>query len=179
MKEIKVSNTRFELYITNEEIKKRITELATQMNLDLVQKNPLFLGILNGSFIFAAELFQHLNIECEISFLKLASYEGTSSSGNVKRLIGINEDIKNRTVIILEDIIDTGITINHIVKQLTDYEPQEILIATLLMKPEVFNNKYKIDYCCFEIPNEFIVGYGLDCNGHGRNLKDIYKIVND
>ncbi|MDL2261940.1 hypoxanthine phosphoribosyltransferase [Bacteroidales bacterium OttesenSCG-928-I21] len=173
---VNVFDKSFRLFISNDEIKNRIGMVAAQINADLKCKNPLFLGILNGSFMFAGELFQQINIECEISFLKLASYEGTSSSGTVKRLIGLNEDIKNRTVVILEDIVDTGITIDHIVKQLKGYEPSEILIATLLCKPTVFNNKYKLDYCCFEIPNEFIVGFGLDYNGQGRNLKHIYKI---
>ncbi|MDR2009333.1 MAG: hypoxanthine phosphoribosyltransferase [Bacteroidales bacterium] len=177
MDKVNVFDKSFSLFITNDEIKRRIIRMAEQIDEELKGKNPLFLGILNGSFMFAGELFQHINIECEISFLKLASYEGVSSSGNIKRLIGLNEDIKNRTVIILEDIIDTGITIEHIVKQLKGYEPAEILIATLLYKPEAYNKKYKIDYCCFEIPNDFIVGFGLDYNGNGRNLKHIYKII--
>ncbi len=177
MKDIKVFDKEFSLYLTNEEIENRIKTLAEQLNKDLKDKSPLFLGILNGSFMFAGELFKHLDIPCSISFLKLASYEGTSSSGKIKRLIGLNEDLKNRTVVILEDIIDTGITIDHIVKQLKGYEPAEIKIATLLLKPDVYKATYKIDYNCFEIPNKFIIGYGLDYNGNGRNLKHIYKII--
>ncbi|MBN2778573.1 MAG: hypoxanthine phosphoribosyltransferase [Bacteroidales bacterium] len=176
MEKIRVFDKNFSLFISNEEIEKRIKDMAQKMSLDLQDKNPLFLGILNGSFMFAGELFKSLDIDCGISFLKLASYDGTSSSGKIKRLIGLNEDIKDRTVVILEDIIDTGITIDHIVKQLKGYEPAEIKIATLLIKPEAYNDSYKVDYFCFDIPNDFIVGYGLDYNGFGRNLKHIYKI---
>lgn len=177
MEKIRVFDKDFSLFISNDEIETRIKVLAKKMSLDLHGKNPLFLGILNGSFMFAGELFKNLDIDCGISFLKLASYEGTSSSGKIKRLIGLNEDIKDRTVVILEDIIDTGITIDHIVKQLKGYEPAEIKIATLLIKPEAYNDSYKVDYFCFDIPNDFIVGYGLDYNGFGRNLKHIYKIT--
>lgn len=177
MKKVNIFDKSFELFITNDDIKSNIIKIAESIDIDFKDKNPLFLGILNGSFMFAGELFQHINIKCEISFLKLASYEGTSSSGNIKRLIGLNEDIKNRSIVILEDIVDTGITIDHIVKQLSSYEPSEIKIATLLYKPEAYNNKYNVDYYCFKIPNDFIVGFGLDYNGHGRNLKHIYKII--
>ncbi|PLX06075.1 MAG: hypoxanthine phosphoribosyltransferase [Marinilabiliales bacterium] len=176
MDKVQVHDKHFSLFIENKEIEKRISDLALKINNDLKDKNPLFLGILNGSFMFAGELFKNLNIPCGISFLKLASYEGTSSTGKIKRLIGLNEDIKGRTIVILEDIIDTGITIDNIVKQLKGYEPAEIKIATLLYKPEAYNDMYKIDYFCFDIPNDFIVGYGLDYNGYGRNLKHIYKI---
>ncbi|MDD2387613.1 MAG: hypoxanthine phosphoribosyltransferase [Bacteroidales bacterium] len=176
MDKIRVHDKNFKLFISNKEIENRIKTLANNISKDLKDKNPLFLGILNGSFMFAGELFKNLDIDCGISFLKLASYDGTSSSGKIKRLIGLNEDIKDRTVVILEDIIDTGITIDNIVKQLKGYEPAEIKIASLLIKSEVYNNLYKIDYFCFDIPNEFIIGYGLDYNGLGRNLKHIYKI---
>ncbi len=176
MDTVKVHDKVFSLFIENKEIENKIKSLAKKIDKDLKDKNPLFLGILNGSFMFAGELFKNLQIPCGISFLKLASYEGTSSTGKIKRLIGLNEDIKNRTVVILEDIIDTGITIDNIIKQLKGYEPDEIRIATLLHKPDAYNNMYKIDYSCFDIPNDFIVGFGLDYNGHGRNLKHIYKI---
>ncbi len=176
MDTVKVLDKSFDLFIDNKEIEQRIHSLAEQMANDMKDKNPLFLGILNGSFMFAAALFKNLDIDCGISFLKLASYEGTSSSGKIKRLIGLNEDIKDRTIVILEDIIDTGITIDNIIKQLRGYEPAEIKIATLLYKPEAYNNLHNIDYYCFDIPNDFILGYGLDYNGYGRNLKHIYKI---
>ena len=176
MDEVKVFDKNFKIFISNEEIENRIKDLAVEISEDLKGTKPLFLGILNGSFMFAGELFKNLDIDCEISFLKLASYQGTSSSGKVKRLIGLNEDIKGRTIVILEDIIDTGITIDHIIKQLKGYEPKAIIITTLLYKPDAYNNLYNIDYHAFEIPNDFIIGYGLDYNGLGRNLKHIYKI---
>jgi hypoxanthine phosphoribosyltransferase len=176
MEKVKVYDKSFDLFITNEEIEKRIKELAIKMNKDLEGKNPLFLGILNGSFMFASELFKNLNIDCSISFLKLASYQGTSSSGNIKQLIGLNENLSGRTIVIVEDIIDTGITMENIVMQLKGFEPKQILISTLLYKPNAYNNCYPIDYYCFDIPNDFIVGFGLDYNGFGRNLKHIYKI---
>ncbi|MEA3451306.1 MAG: hypoxanthine phosphoribosyltransferase, partial [Bacteroidota bacterium] len=140
-------------------------------------KDVIFLGILNGAFLFAADLFRQIDIDCQITFLKIASYQGTTSSGSVKRLIGINEDIENKTVIILEDIIDSGITVDYILKQLRGYEPKEILIATLLFKPEAYQKDFDIDYVAIDIPNDFIVGYGLDYNGFGRNLKDIYTLA--
>ena len=141
MDKIRVHDKNFKLFISNKEIENRIKTLANNISKDLKDKNPLFLGILNGSFMFAGELFKNLDIDCGISFLKLASYDGTSSSGKIKRLIGLNEDIKDRTVVILEDIIDTGITIDNIVKQLKGYEPAEIKIASLLIKSEVYNKK--------------------------------------
>ncbi len=176
MSKVKVFDKNFELFISNEEIEKRIKEMAEQMNTDLAGKDPLFLGILNGSFMFASELFKNLSIDCSISFLKLASYQGTSSSGNIKQLIGLNENLSGRTIVIVEDIIDTGITMENIVKQLKGFEPEQIIISTLLYKPKAYNNCYPIDYFCFDIPNDFIVGFGLDYNGYGRNLKHIYKI---
>lgn len=175
---VKIKDKSFNLFISNEEIKKEILRVANQLNEDLKDKNPLFLGILNGAFMFAGELFQHLNIDCEISFLKISSYSGTSTTGKIKQLIGFNEDIKDRTVIILEDIVDTGHTIDYLVKLLKEKEPKEILITTLLYKPDKYEykDKYKINYCCFNIPNEFIIGYGLDYDGYARNLDSIYKI---
>ncbi len=177
METIKVLDKTFVPYIDHEVIVSKIKEMAKKMDEDLKGKDPLFLGILNGSFMFAAELFNHLTVDCNISFLKLASYEGTNSTGKVKRLIGLNEDIKGRTVVIVEDIIDTGVTMDHIVKQLIGYEPGEIKIATLLYKSEIYNNKYPIDYFCFDIPQKFIVGYGLDYNGFGRNIPSIYQVT--
>lgn len=173
---IKVLDKQFEIFISHEEVLKNISLIAEQMKDELANKNPLFLGILNGSFMFASDLFKSLDFDCTISFLKLASYSGTSSTGKIKRLIGLNEDIKNRTVVIIEDIVDSGITLDQIIKQLRGYEPAEIKICTLLFKPNAYKMGYKIDYCAFEIPNDFIVGYGLDYDGYGRNYKDIYKI---
>jgi hypoxanthine phosphoribosyltransferase len=146
------------------------------MNKDLVGKSPVFLGILNGCFMFASDLFKNIKIECSISFLKLASYSGTSSTGNINQLIGLNESIEGKTVVILEDIVDTGITLEHLINELKKYKPKEIKIACLLFKPEAYKKSIKIDYCGIEIPNKFIIGYGLDYNGFGRNLKHIYQI---
>jgi len=179
MKRIKILDKEFEISISKETIQKAIERLANQITKDFHDKEPIFLGILNGSFMFAADLFKHFDFPCQISFLKIASYQGTSTSGTVKRLIGINEDIQGKTVIILEDIIDTGITMENIVKQLIGYEPAEIKIATLILKPEALEKDVKIDYVGIEIPNDFIVGYGLDYNGFGRNYEDIYSIVKD
>ena len=177
MKKIKVLDKEFKMCIPSETIQKAVEDVAEKMNHDLKGKNVIFLGILNGAFMFAADLFKHIDIECQISFLKLTSYQGTSSTGKLKRLIGLNEDIQHHTVVILEDIIDTGITIESIIKQLKGYEPKEIKIATLLFKPDSYNKQYKIDYVGIEIPNDFIIGYGLDYDGYARNLKDLYVLV--
>jgi hypoxanthine phosphoribosyltransferase len=148
------------------------------MNQDLDGEKPLFLCILNGSFMFAAELFKRISlIEAEISFVKLASYQGDSTTGTVKQLIGLNEDIKGRTVVILEDIVDTGITIENIMEQMAKLEPKEVKIATLLLKPDALQKDVQLDYVGLEIPNDFIVGYGLDYDGYGRNLIDIYSVI--
>jgi hypoxanthine phosphoribosyltransferase len=177
IKEIEILDKSFKIYIKEHKIQQSIELMAQKINTDLSGKEVIFLGILNGSFMFAGDLFKHIDIDCQITFLKLASYQGTVSSGNVKRLIGINEDIENKTVVILEDIIDTGNTLENIIKQLRGYEPAEIKVATLLHKPDVYTKDIKIDYVGININNEFIVGYGLDYNGFGRNLKDIYTII--
>jgi len=177
MEKIKIKDKEFSKFIKNEDIMIAIDMVANQMNNDLRHKTPLFLVILNGAFMFAADLFKKLDIECEISFVKLSSYSGTQSTENVKHLIGINEDIKDRCVIIVEDIVDTGITIDNMILELNKYSPKEIKIATLLLKPDKYKKKHEIDYIAIEIPNDFIVGYGLDYDGFGRNLPDIYKIV--
>ncbi|MCK9205611.1 MAG: hypoxanthine phosphoribosyltransferase [Salinivirgaceae bacterium] len=176
-KEVQVLDKRFKVSIPSEEIQQSIQRLAQQINSDLKGKEVIFIGILNGCFMFAGDLFKHIDLECQITFLKLASYQGTSSSGNVKRLIGINENIEGKTVVIIEDIIDTGNTLDSIIKQLKGYEPAEIKVATLLYKPDAYEKTIPIDYMAFKIPNDFIIGYGLDYDGFGRNLKDIYTII--
>ena len=179
MKQVKVHDKTFELYIPNEKISSVVEKMANKMNKKLAGKNPLFLCILNGSFMFAAELFKQINmVETEISFVKLASYQGDSTTGKVKQLIGLNEDIEGRTVVILEDIVDTGITITNIQDQLDKLNPKEVLIATLLLKPDALQKEVNLDYVGIEIPNDFIVGFGLDYDGHGRNLIDIYTVIN-
>jgi hypoxanthine phosphoribosyltransferase len=176
-KEVQVLDKKFKVSISSEEIQKSIQAMAKKINSDMAGKDVIFFGILNGCFMFAGDLFKYIELPCQISFLKLASYQGTSSSGNIKQLIGINENIEGKTVIILEDIVDTGNTLDAIIKQLKGYEPAEIKIATLLYKPQAYIKDIPIDYKGFEIPNEFIIGYGLDYDGFGRNLKDIYTIV--
>lgn len=178
MKVVKVLDKNFELFIDESKILSAIKLMAATMNLELKDKNPLLLCVLNGSFMFASDLMKQLTMDCEISFVKLASYEGTESSGQVKKLIGLNEQIKGRTVIIIEDIIDTGITIETLVQQVKAFEPAEIRIATLLFKPDVYKKDITLNYVGLEIPNVFIVGYGLDYNGYGRNLKDLYTVIN-
>ena len=177
MDQVKVLDKEFKLAISSSRIEEAVTEIASRMNHELSGKKVIFLGILNGSFVFAADLFRKIEFDCQITFLKLASYQGTSSSGKIQRLIGMNEDIKDHTVIILEDIVDTGYTLNNIIKQLKGYEPAEIKIATLLFKPEACQHSIKLDYVGIEIPNDFIIGYDIDYNGYGRNLKQIYSII--
>ncbi len=179
MKEVKILDKEFKLYLTAEEIQARISELADKLNEELKDKDPIFLGILNGSFMFAADLYKQINVPSQITFLKLASYQGTGSTGKVKRLIGINEDIENKTVVVVEDIVDTGITLDNIVKQLKGYGPKEIIIVTLMYKPESYQKDIPVNHYAFSIPNDFIVGYGLDYDGYGRNLADIYVIKDE
>lgn len=176
---IDVIDLSFETSIPEETIKDRVKQIADEMNNDLADKNPIFLGILNGAFMFASDLFKQVTIPCQISFLKLASYDGTRTTGTVKQLIGINQELKDRTVVVLEDIVDTGITLETIVRQLSGYQPKEILVATMLHKPEATTREVKLDYVGFEIPNEFVLGYGLDYNGYGRNLPEIYTLVKE
>jgi len=178
MKRIKIWDKEFEISLPFEEIQAAIQEMAAQMKVDLEDKNALFVCILNGSFMFAADLMKELELlDAEISFLKLASYSGTASSGEIKELIGLNENIKDRTVVILEDIVDTGHTIADVSAQINALGAKEVKIATLLFKPAAVKTKIHLDYVGIEIPNDFIVGYGLDFDRRGRNLKDIYTLV--
>jgi hypoxanthine phosphoribosyltransferase len=173
----KIQDRHFEVYITNAEIRQVISDMAERINRDMAGKDVIFLGILNGAFMFASDLFREITLDCQITFLKLASYAGTSSTGTVKRLIGINEDIYRKTVVILEDIVDTGVTLDNIIKQLRGYEPAEIKVATMLFKPSSYTKNLKLDYVGIEIPNDFVLGYGLDYQGYGRNLADLYRVV--
>lgn len=177
MKQVKILDKTFELSIPSDKIQESIKVVADTINKDLADKDVIFIAILNGAFMFASDLYKQIDFNTQITFMKLASYQGTTSSGSVKRLIGMNEDIKDKTVVIIEDIVDTGNTMDNIIKQLKGYEPAEIKIATLLLKPEIFKNRFPVDYIGMEIPNEFIVGYGLDYDGFGRNLQDIYTVV--
>jgi hypoxanthine phosphoribosyltransferase len=177
MKEIRILDKKFREFITEKAIQDRIEELARQMNNELAGKDVVFLGILNGAFLFAADLFRRIDLEVRISFVKLASYEGTSSSGSIKELIGWNEDIKNKTIVVIEDIVDTGNTLDRIVDELVIRKASEIKVASLLYKPGAYTKDIPVDYVGFEIPNDFVVGYGLDYNGYGRNLRSVYTLV--
>ena len=177
MDKIKVRDREFAVSIPEEKIKARVAEIAAQISHDLEGKRPLFLAVLNGSFVFAADLLRGIDTPCEISFVRMASYEGTSSTGDVKQLIGLKEDIKDRTVVIVEDIIDSGLTMVHLLDLLKEKQPADIEIAALLVKPGNLKVNLDIPYCCFEIPNDFIVGYGLDYDGEGRNLPSIYTVT--
>ena len=177
MDKIMVRDRQFSVSIPEEKIKKRVAQVAAQISDDLKDQHPLFLAVLNGSFVFAADLMRGITTPCEISFVRMASYEGTSSTGAVKQLIGLKEDIKDRTVVIVEDIIDSGLTMQHLLNLLAEKQPRAIHIAALLVKPGNLQVKFDIPYCCFEIPNDFIVGYGLDYDGEGRNLPSIYTVT--
>ncbi len=179
MKQVNIHDKTFELYIPYEKIRSVIEVMAEKMNTDFAEKDPLFVCILNGSFMFAAELFKRIDLmKAQITFVKLASYHGDKTSGEVKQLIGFNENVAGRTVVVLEDIVDTGITLDNILEQLKLLKPAEIKVATLLLKPDALKKEVQLDYIGLEIPNDFIVGYGLDYNGLGRNLIDIYSVVN-
>ena len=177
MPNIHVHDKEFEPYLTAEEIALKIQQIADAINKDYVAKRPLFIAILNGSFIFAADLFKSITIEAEICFIKLASYKGTKSSGQVITAIGLDTDIINRHVIILEDIVDTGKTLSEFIPQLMHQQPASLAIAALLSKPEATVYPINIDYMGFSIPNKFVLGYGLDYDGLGRNIKEIYQLV--
>ena len=167
----------FETYLSEEIIQSRVRELADLINRDYSGKRPMFVAILNGSFMFASDLFKRLNIEAELCFIKLASYKGLKSTGNVVTSIGLEDDIFNKDIIIIEDIVDTGRTLHNFLPKLEHQQPKTLKIATLLHKSEATEYPLILDYVGFEIPNKFVVGYGLDYDGLGRNLKEIYQLV--
>lgn len=177
--QIQVKDKYFKPYIKYSDIQEQILRMAGEINRDYQDKNPLFLAILNGSFIFAADLFKELRVDCGISFVKIASYKGTTSTGNILSLIGLEENIQDRHLVILEDIVDTGKTLSELLPGLERQQPASIKIASLLVKPKAIKYDVKVDYSGFDIPNNFIVGYGLDYDGFGRNLKDIYQITDE
>jgi len=173
---IKVKDKSFEPYLSEETIQQRVKELAVKINTDYRGKRPYFVAILNGSFMFASDLFKHLTVDADICFIKLASYKGTQSTGNVLTTIGLDEDLFGKDVVIVEDIVDTGKTLHHFLPRLEHQQPQSLKIATLLHKPEATEYPLALGYVGFEIPNKFVVGYGLDYDGLGRNLKEIYQL---
>lgn len=174
---VKILDKTFKTSIPEAEIKKHVKEVADRINRDMTGKNPLMLAVLNGSFVFAADLMRMITIPCEISFVKLASYEGTTSSGKITEVLGITEDLNGRTVIIVEDIVDTGLTMKRMIETLGTRNPKSIHICTLLLKPDKLTVDLDIEYAAMQIPNDFIVGYGLDYDQQGRNLPDIYTVV--
>jgi len=176
MEPVKVLDKTFEQFIPSALIQESIARIAADLDRDFWGKDPLFLAILNGSFIFAADLFQQLQMPCRISFVKMASYLGTGTTGQVHQLIGLQESMAGQHVIILEDIIDTGLTLTKLLDHLKTLNPADIKIASMFYKPEAFKAGFGIDYLGMEIPNKFVVGYGLDYNGYGRNYKDLYII---
>jgi hypoxanthine phosphoribosyltransferase len=179
MNEISILGKTFREMISAGSIQVRVEELARKMNDDLADREVIFLGILNGAFLFAADLFRKIEFPARISFVKLASYEGTASSGTVKELIGWNDDIKGKTVVIIEDIVDTGHTIERIVDELIIRKAGEVRIAALFFKPSSYLKEIELDYVGFEIPDDFVIGYGLDFEGYGRNLPSVYSMVNE
>jgi hypoxanthine phosphoribosyltransferase len=174
---IKVHDKSFETYLPEETILQRVKELAAAVSRDYAGRRPLFIAILNGSFMFASDLFKHLTIEAELCFIKLASYKGLKSSGNVVTSIGLEDDLFGKEVIIVEDIVDTGKTLHNFLPKLLHQQPKSLKIATLLHKPEATEYPLDLNYVGFDIPNKFVVGYGLDYDGLGRNLKEIYQLV--
>ena len=177
MEIIHIKDKDFKVSIPEKEILKQVDRVATEINRDFAGKNPLFLAVLYGSFMFASDLMKRITIPCEISFVKLASYQGVTSTGVVRDVIGINENLTGRTIVIVEDIIESGTTMLHMLETLGTYSPESVLIATLLVKPEKLKVDLDIKYAAMNIPNDFIVGYGLDYDGFGRNYKDIYTVV--
>ncbi len=176
---VKIKDKSFKISIPEAEILEKIRAIANRINCDMADKNPLLLAVLNGSFMFASDLMKMLTIPCEISFVKLASYQGTTSTGKITEVLGINEDLTGRTVVIVEDIVETGLTMKRMIETLGTRNPESIHICTLLLKPERLQVPLDIEYAAMEIPNDFIVGYGLDYDHQGRNLRDIYQIVEE
>lgn len=177
MEKVQVKDKTFRPFIKEETILKRVRQVAADISRDLQGKHPLLLAVLNGSFMFAADLIRAIDLPCEISFVRMASYSGTKSTGHVKELMGLSEDIDGRDVIIVEDIVDSGLTMKELLGILGAKHPASLRIATLLVKPDNLKVDLNIDYRCFDIPSDFIVGYGLDYDGEGRNLRDIYTLA--
>lgn len=177
MSRVTIKDKTFETSIPEAEIQKRVKAVAERLNHDMAGKNPLFLAVLNGAFIFAADLMREITIPCEISFVKLASYQGTTSTGKVTEVLGVNEDLTDRHIVIVEDIVDTGLTMKRMIESLGTRHPASVEVCALLVKPEKLQVELDIKYAAMEIPNDFIVGYGLDYDQQGRNLRDIYTLI--
>ena len=177
MTTIQIKDKKFSLSIPEAEILKAVREVGEAINRDLAHKNPLFICVLNGAFMFAGDLMKTVSVPCEITFIKLSSYDGLYTTGSVKEIIGLNESVVGRTVVVVEDIVDTGLTMERILDSLQAKGATEIRIATFLQTPDALQRDITVDYVAMKIPNDFIVGYGLDYDGYGRNLKDIYTVV--
>jgi hypoxanthine phosphoribosyltransferase len=177
MSTIQVHDKKFNTYFSVDQINEQVSRLGEEINQDYEGKRPLFIAILNGSFMFASDLFKKLNIEAEICFIKLASYQGIKSTGKVVTSIGLDQSLKDRHIVVVEDIVDTGKTLHEFLPQLVDHAPASIKIATLLHKPEALQYPLSLDYIGFKVPNKFLLGYGLDYDGLGRNLKEIYQLT--
>lgn len=177
MEILQVKDKAFTISIPAAEIQQQVRRVAAEINRDMAGREPLFLPVLNGSFIFAADLLREVNIPCEISFIKLASYQGTRSTGEIREVIGLNTDITGRDIVVVEDIIDSGLTMAHMLETLEKQNPASISVCALLVKPDALKVEIPIRYRCMDIPNDFIVGYGLDYDGFGRNTKDIYTLI--
>jgi hypoxanthine phosphoribosyltransferase len=177
MKQVTIEDKTFGIYIQDQEIQQAIQTIANEINVLYADKKPIFISVLNGAFMFTADLLKKTEVPCELSFIKLSSYDGTTSTGTVKEIVGLQEEILGRDVIVIEDIIDTGITMQKIISQLELKNPASIRIATLLLKPDSVKVPINPDFVCFSIPDKFVVGYGLDLNGIGRNLPDIYQLI--
>lgn len=176
METIQVKDKKFTISIPEKEILEQVTRVASEINRDYAGQEPIFLAVLNGSFIFAADLLREITLPCQISFVKMSSYDGVNTTGKIRELMGLNVDVSGRPVIIIEDIVDTGLTMAHMLETLRAHNPSSIDICTLLLKPEKLKVKLDVRYRCLEIPNDFIVGYGLDYDQYGRNTRSIYTI---
>ncbi len=174
---VTIKDKQFKPYISQQQISEAVKKIAASINKELEKEKPLFLVVLNGSFMFAADLLKEVSIPCEISFIKVASYHGTTSSGTVTELIGMSEDVTGRTIVIVEDIVDTGVTLERLITVLNRKNVKQIKVATALLKPDSYKKEFKIDYFGMKIANDFVVGYGLDYDGLGRNLKEIYVLA--
>ena len=177
MSTISIKDKKFSLSIPEEKIQEVVKQVAEKINRDMADKDPLFICVLNGAFMFAGDLMKYVNIPCEITFIKLSSYDGLYTTGAVKEVMGLNESVVDRNVVVVEDIVDTGITMEKILGSLIAKGAKEIKVATFLQKPDALRRDIQIDYIAMKIPNDFIVGYGLDYDGYGRNLRDIYTVV--
>ncbi|MXV49838.1 hypoxanthine phosphoribosyltransferase [Pedobacter sp. HMF7647] len=175
---IQINDKEFEEMISHDQIQKRIRLIGIQMNVDYENKVPVFIGVLNGCFIFMADLMKEITVSSEVNFIRVSSYAGDSTTGVVKEVIGLQKSLKNRDVVLVEDIVDTGITMEHLLKEVYKHEPASVKICTLLLKPDALQKQFdELTYIAFEIPNDFVVGYGLDYDELGRNLRDIYRAI--